>query len=224
MPRGFAENLPAAAWLRFNSFTVSTNYSDKEALAPSLIDKVMKGFALILPLCRWLNGALGHRRQPPCVPDQSDRSARTANHALDPPRWIERGLCDHLDICGRDGMDPLIVAGDVIHRITAHPGVGEVAHDGGCRFATDGIVPNRKGLGLLQLTFGDRFGTEPRELAEKSRPSGFGFLRRGRDVAKECARVTAQDRRDHHGIGERLPVAQFLEEPAAEPARHSGEQ
>ena len=60
MPRGFAENHPAAAWLRFNSFTVSTNYSDKEMLGLSLIDKVMKDFALILPLCRWLNGALGY--------------------------------------------------------------------------------------------------------------------------------------------------------------------
>jgi len=33
---------------------VSTNYSDKEMLGLSLIDKVMKDFALILPLCRWL--------------------------------------------------------------------------------------------------------------------------------------------------------------------------
>src|SRR6185369_11130110 len=32
MPRGFAEDHPAAEWLRFNSFTVSVGYSDHEML------------------------------------------------------------------------------------------------------------------------------------------------------------------------------------------------
>jgi hypothetical protein len=31
-------------------------------LAPSLIDRAMKDYALILPLCRWLNNALGYPR------------------------------------------------------------------------------------------------------------------------------------------------------------------
>jgi len=62
MPRGFAEDHPAAEWLRFNSFTVSTTYTDREMLAPSLIDRAMKDYALIVPLCRWLNGALGYPR------------------------------------------------------------------------------------------------------------------------------------------------------------------
>ncbi|MDA1080661.1 MAG: DUF2461 domain-containing protein [Gemmatimonadetes bacterium] len=61
MPRGFAEDHPAADLLRFNSFTVSARYSDREILAPAMIDKAMKDFALILPLCRWLNSALGHK-------------------------------------------------------------------------------------------------------------------------------------------------------------------
>ena len=62
MPRGFADDHPAADWLRFNSFTVSTTYTDREMLAPSLIDRVMNDYALIVPLCRWLNGALGYPR------------------------------------------------------------------------------------------------------------------------------------------------------------------
>lgn len=62
MPRGFAEDHPAADWLRFNSFTVSTTYTDREMLAPSLIDRAMKDYALIVPLCRWLNNALGYPR------------------------------------------------------------------------------------------------------------------------------------------------------------------
>lgn len=60
MPRGFAEDHPAAEWLRFNSFTVSTEYTDAQMLAPNLIDRAMKDYALILPLCRWINNALGY--------------------------------------------------------------------------------------------------------------------------------------------------------------------
>ena len=60
MPRGFAEDHPAAPWLRFNSFTVSVGYRDAEMLAGSLVDRAMKDFALMVPLCRWLNAALGY--------------------------------------------------------------------------------------------------------------------------------------------------------------------
>jgi uncharacterized protein (TIGR02453 family) len=59
MPRGFAEDHPAAEWLRFNSFTVSVGYSDHEMLMPTLVDRAMKDYALMLPLCRWMNAALG---------------------------------------------------------------------------------------------------------------------------------------------------------------------
>jgi uncharacterized protein (TIGR02453 family) len=59
MPRGYAEDHPAAEWLRFNSFTVSTEYTDKQMLAPDLIDRAMADFKLMLPLNRWLNSALG---------------------------------------------------------------------------------------------------------------------------------------------------------------------
>jgi uncharacterized protein (TIGR02453 family) len=61
MPRGFAEDHPAARWLRYNSFTCSVAYSDKDMLSGALLDRAMKDYALMLPLCRWLNRALGHR-------------------------------------------------------------------------------------------------------------------------------------------------------------------
>ena len=60
LPRGYAEGHPAARWLRFNSFTVSRSCADAEMLAPSLVDRAMKDYALMLPMCRWLNRALGY--------------------------------------------------------------------------------------------------------------------------------------------------------------------
>ncbi len=60
MPRGYAEDHPAARWLRFNSFTASRGMTDKEALAPSLVDANMKDYAALLPLVRWLNATLGY--------------------------------------------------------------------------------------------------------------------------------------------------------------------
>ena len=60
LPRGFEEGHPAEQWLRFNSFTMSTGYSDNEMLSPRLVDKVMKDFALLVPMARWLNRALGY--------------------------------------------------------------------------------------------------------------------------------------------------------------------
>jgi uncharacterized protein (DUF2461 family) len=60
LPRGYAEGHPAERWLRYNSFTVSRMYSDAEILSPRLVDLAMRDFALVLPMCRWLNTALGH--------------------------------------------------------------------------------------------------------------------------------------------------------------------
>jgi uncharacterized protein (TIGR02453 family) len=60
LPRGFEEGHPAEKWLRFNSFTMSTGYSDKEMLSPKLVDRVMRDFALLVPMARWLNRALGY--------------------------------------------------------------------------------------------------------------------------------------------------------------------
>jgi uncharacterized protein (TIGR02453 family) len=59
VPRGFAPDHPAAHWLRFNSFTASRALSDAEVLSPRLVDDIMKDYAALLPLVRWLNGTLG---------------------------------------------------------------------------------------------------------------------------------------------------------------------
>jgi uncharacterized protein (TIGR02453 family) len=60
LPRGFEEGHPAERWLRFNSFTMHRMYSDAEILSPKLADNAMKDFALLVPMCRWLNRALGY--------------------------------------------------------------------------------------------------------------------------------------------------------------------
>lgn len=60
LPRGFDEGNPAERWLRFNSFTMHRMYSDAEMRSPMLSRAVMKDFALLVPMCRWLNRALGY--------------------------------------------------------------------------------------------------------------------------------------------------------------------
>ena len=60
LPRGYADGHRAERWLRYNSFTVSHPYDDAEALSPALAGRAMKDFALMLPMCRWLNRALGY--------------------------------------------------------------------------------------------------------------------------------------------------------------------
>jgi uncharacterized protein (TIGR02453 family) len=60
LPRGYAEGHPAERWLRYNSFTVHRAYTDAEILSPKLVDQAMKDFAAMVPMCRWLNRALGY--------------------------------------------------------------------------------------------------------------------------------------------------------------------
>ncbi len=60
VPRGFSPDHPAADWLRFASFTASRALTDAEALSPKLVDAILKDYALMLPMVRWLNGTLGH--------------------------------------------------------------------------------------------------------------------------------------------------------------------
>src|SRR5213083_2939348 len=59
MPRGFAEDHPAAKWLRYQSFTIGRELSDKQVLGPGLVGLLEADFTLMMPLVRWLNGALG---------------------------------------------------------------------------------------------------------------------------------------------------------------------
>jgi uncharacterized protein (TIGR02453 family) len=58
-PRGFDPDHPAADLLRFKSFTVSTELSEREVLDPKLPDIVAKQYATMLPFVRWLNRVLG---------------------------------------------------------------------------------------------------------------------------------------------------------------------
>jgi len=62
MPRGFAEDHPAARWLRYQSFTIGRELSDKQVLGPKLAALLAADFGLMMPVVRWLNRALGLRQ------------------------------------------------------------------------------------------------------------------------------------------------------------------
>ena len=61
MPRGYAEDHPAAAWLRYKSFTAYRPLTEREATGPRLPAGLERDFAALVPLVRWLNGAIGYR-------------------------------------------------------------------------------------------------------------------------------------------------------------------
>jgi uncharacterized protein (TIGR02453 family) len=60
MPRGYADTHPAAAWLRYQSFTASRDLTEGEVLSPRLPDLLARDFAALVPLVRWLNQAIGY--------------------------------------------------------------------------------------------------------------------------------------------------------------------
>ena len=59
MPRGFAEDHPAAKWLRYQSFVSGKPVTDAEVTDAKLPALLAKEFQGLLPLVRWLNSALG---------------------------------------------------------------------------------------------------------------------------------------------------------------------
>jgi uncharacterized protein (TIGR02453 family) len=61
MPRGFAEDHPAAKWLRFQSFTSGRTLTDAQVTSASLAAFLAREYESLLPLVRWLNGALGFK-------------------------------------------------------------------------------------------------------------------------------------------------------------------
>ena len=63
MPRGFADDHPAAKWLRYQSFTSGRLLKDVEVTGPKLPALLAREFAALLPLVRWLNRALGYPAQ-----------------------------------------------------------------------------------------------------------------------------------------------------------------
>ena len=58
-PRGYAEDHPAAHWLKFQSFTVGRRLSDAEVTRPRLTALLQSHYEAMLPLVRWLNTTLG---------------------------------------------------------------------------------------------------------------------------------------------------------------------
>jgi len=61
MPRGYAETHPAAKWLRFQSFTSGRVLTDAQVTHGSLPALLAREYEALLPLVRWLNGALGFK-------------------------------------------------------------------------------------------------------------------------------------------------------------------
>jgi uncharacterized protein (TIGR02453 family) len=61
MPRGFAEDHPAAKYLRYQSFTTGRALTDSDVTSPRLASLLAREYEAMLPLVRWLNGALGFR-------------------------------------------------------------------------------------------------------------------------------------------------------------------
>jgi uncharacterized protein (TIGR02453 family) len=60
-PRGYAPTHPGAELLRHQSFTVGRKLTDRELFSARLPDLLARDYARIVPLVRWLNGALGLR-------------------------------------------------------------------------------------------------------------------------------------------------------------------
>ena len=61
LPRGYAEGHPAERWLRYKSFTAARMLTEREVTSPRLAALIERDFAALVPLVRWLNGAIGYR-------------------------------------------------------------------------------------------------------------------------------------------------------------------
>jgi len=60
VPQGFPADHPAAEWLKLQSFTVRALIERSVVTSPRLVDRLCRDFALLVPLVRWLNRALGY--------------------------------------------------------------------------------------------------------------------------------------------------------------------
>ena len=78
MPRGFSEDHPAAKWLRYQSFTSGRALKDSQVTDPRLSALLAQEFRQLLPLVRWLNGALGY----PASGAQRERRANETVSAM----------------------------------------------------------------------------------------------------------------------------------------------
>jgi uncharacterized protein (TIGR02453 family) len=60
MPRGYPEDHPGATWLRYQSFVTGRSLTDAQVTSSRLPKLIAEDFEAMLPLVRWLNGALGY--------------------------------------------------------------------------------------------------------------------------------------------------------------------
>jgi uncharacterized protein (TIGR02453 family) len=60
LPRGYAEGHAAERWLRYKSFTATRILGEREVASARLPQILERDFALLLPLVRWLNAAIGY--------------------------------------------------------------------------------------------------------------------------------------------------------------------
>ena len=61
LPRGYAPGHPAERWLRYKSFTATRPLTEREATSARLPSLLERDFAVLVPLVRWLNGAIGYQ-------------------------------------------------------------------------------------------------------------------------------------------------------------------
>jgi uncharacterized protein (TIGR02453 family) len=61
MPRGYAEDHPAARWLRYKSFTVHRPLTTTQVQSKRLPDTLAADVVVMLPFLRWLNSAVGYQ-------------------------------------------------------------------------------------------------------------------------------------------------------------------
>lgn len=61
MPRGYAEDHPAGQWLRYRSFTATRLMTEPEVQSSRLPGILARDFAVLVPLVRWINEALGYK-------------------------------------------------------------------------------------------------------------------------------------------------------------------
>jgi uncharacterized protein (TIGR02453 family) len=61
LPRGYAEGHPAGRWLRYRSFTAYRSLSERQVGSRRLPTVLERDFTELVPLVRWLNGAIGYR-------------------------------------------------------------------------------------------------------------------------------------------------------------------
>ncbi|MGN6391315.1 MAG: TIGR02453 family protein [Gemmatimonadales bacterium] len=61
MPRGYEESHPAARWLKYRSFTAYRPLTPDQVQSRRLAATLERDFGALVPLVRWLNGAIGYR-------------------------------------------------------------------------------------------------------------------------------------------------------------------